>query len=186
MVQAAGTGAEGLRAMAAAAASGFAPANDPSLKFGTTAQDGHVRWTLKRNCSLSPRQSLWCLGMLCAACLGVAAVLWWFGARLVLPFAALEVAAVAVALWMYSRHAADRESIEWHDGRLTVEHRCGSKVERFEFAPGWVRVEPALGDGSLIELSARGRTVAVGRYVAAAQRPLLADEIRGVLRRMVP
>jgi uncharacterized membrane protein len=170
--------------MTATTASGFAPAGVQSLKFGM-AQDGHVRWTLKRNCSLSPRQSVGCLGILCGVCLGVGAAAWWLGARLVLPFAALEVAAVVLALWMYSRHAADRESIEWRDGRLTVEHHFGTKVERFEFAPGWVRVESAAGDGSLIELSARGRSVAVGRYVAAAQRPQLAEEIRRVMHRMV-
>jgi len=46
-----------------------------------------------------------------------------------------------------------------------------------------VRVEPELGDRSLIELSGQGRRIAVGRFVRPELRRQLADELRWALRR---
>jgi uncharacterized membrane protein len=93
------------------------------------------------------------------------------------------VAAIAAALLVYSRHASDRELIRLQPGRLTVEHVFGRHVERAEFAPAWVRVEPEHGDRSLIELSGQGQRIAVGRFVRPELRRQLADELRWALRR---
>jgi uncharacterized membrane protein len=119
---------------------------------------------------------------LCATSLAVAAFLWWQGARMVMPFAWLELGAVGIAMLAYSRHAADRERIALHANRLTVEHACGSKLERVEFQPQWVRVEPETRDGSLVELSGQGRKISVGRFVRPELRRQLADELRWALR----
>ena len=54
---------------------------------------------------------------------------------------------------------------------------------RVEFAPAWVRVEPAAGERSLIELSGEGQRVEVGRFVRPELRRALADELRAALRR---
>jgi uncharacterized membrane protein len=51
-----------------------------------------------------------------------------------------------------------------------------------EFRREWVRVEPKQGDNSLIEVSAQGQSIQVGRYVRPELRPLLAKEIRMALR----
>ena len=83
---------------------------------------------------------------------------------------------------VYASHACDSESIRLQGGRLTVEHACGSRVERVEFASQWVRVEPEHGDRSLIELSGQGQRIAVGRFVRPELRRQLADEIRSALR----
>ena len=100
-----------------------------------------------------------------------------------MPFAWAELAALAVALLVYARHAADSESIRLQPGRLTVEHACGRHVNRVEFAPAWVRVEPEHGDRSLIELSGQGQRISVGRFVRPELRRQLADELRWALRR---
>ena len=63
-----------------------------------------------------------------------------------------------------------------------VELENAGKLERAEFPREWVRVEPRAGDGSLIELSGRGKTVRVGRFLRPELRPLLAREIRMALR----
>ena len=68
-------------------------------------------------------------------------------------------------------------------GRLTVEHVAGRWVERVEFVPAWVRVEPKHGDGSLIELSGQGQRISIGRFVRPELRRQLADELRWALRR---
>lgn len=142
-----------------------------------------VQWQLRRNCSMAPTQLLAICFCLCLVSLGVAGFFWAQGATLVLPFASVEVVAVGVAIWAYARHAADNELIRLHAGRLVVECAHGRHTERAEFQPDWVRVEPAHGDGSLIELSGRGQKIAVGRFVRPELRRQLADELRWALRR---
>jgi uncharacterized membrane protein len=112
----------------------------------------------------------------------VGAFFWMQGATLVLPFAVLEVLALAIAVVVFAKHAADVERISLAGGRLVVELESGGKSERAEFAREWVRVEPQSGDGSLIHVSGQGQTVVVGRHVRADLRPLLAREIRQALR----
>jgi len=90
---------------------------------------------------------------------------------------------VGAAMLAYARHAADGESIALCGDRLTVEHATGNRVDRVEFRPQCVRVEPQEGDGSLVELSGQGRRVAVGRYVRPELRRQLADELRTALHR---
>lgn len=158
----------------------------PSFRFGRESGDAagewKVEWTLKRNCSLAPRQLLGFYVVLCGISFAVAAFWWWHGVRLVMPFAAIELLATGAAMLLYARHAADNESIALDPGRLTVEHASGSRVEHVEFQPMWVRVEPESGDGSLVELSGQGRRIAVGRYVRPELRRQLADELRMALR----
>jgi uncharacterized membrane protein len=158
-----------------------------ALRFGHessgAAGEWSVEWKLKRNCSMAPRQLLVWYSSLCALSLAVASYFWWLGARLVMPFAWLEMLALGAAMLMYARHAADNESIALHGDRLTIEHASGNRVERVEFQPWWVRVEPQDSDGSLIELSGQGHRVAVGRYVRPELRRQLADELRMALRR---
>ncbi|MEP7140198.1 MAG: DUF2244 domain-containing protein [Caldimonas sp.] len=159
----------------------FAPAA-PFLRFGGTV-DGATEWLLKRNCSISPRQLLGVFLTLCAVSLAIGAAFWSHGATLILPFAGAELCALAVALAVYARHAADQEKIVLRPDRLTVECSLGHRVIRVEFVPSWVRIEPAAGQGSLIELSGEGKRVAVGRFVRPELRRALADELRTALRR---
>jgi uncharacterized membrane protein len=63
-----------------------------------------------------------------------------------------------------------------------VELENAGRLQRAEFDRAWVRVEPSAGDGSLIEVSGRGQSVSVGRYVRPELRPALAREIRLALR----
>lgn len=166
----------------------FAPAS-PLLRFGGAADtggDGAIQWLLKRNCSISPAQLFGFFLTLCAVSLAIGAAFWSHGAPLILPFAGAELAALAVALLVYARHAADHEKMVLRPGRLTVECSLGRRVDRVEFAPAWVRVEPAAGERSLIELSGEGKRVEVGRFVRPELRRALADELRAALRRSTP
>ena len=142
-----------------------------------------MRWHLKRNCSFTPRQLLVVYLRLCACRLGIGGAFWIQGAPLVLPFAGAELLAVGAAIVIYARHAADSESLVLAPGRLSVACTLGRRIEQADFAPAWVRVEPAHGDGSLIELSGEGRHIAVGRFVRPELRRALADELRAALRR---
>jgi len=153
----------------------------PVFRFATI-QGQAVVWFLKRNCSVTPAQLGWVYASLCVVSLGIAAFFWAQGATLVLPFAWLELGAVGAALLVYARHAADGERICLEGRRLVVELETAGQLQRAEFDPQWVRVEPKSGGRSLIEVSAKGRSVSVGRFVRPELRPLLAQEIRSVLR----
>ncbi len=155
-----------------------------SFRFASVGStvDGPVQWLLKRNCSFAPGQLLGVYASLSVVSLAIAAGFWLRGAPLVMPFAGLELIAVGLAFLVYARHAADRETLRLEPGRLSVECAFGRRTDRAEFAPRWVRVEPLHGEGSLIELSGQGRTIAVGRFVRPELRRALADELRAALR----
>ena len=147
-----------------------------------TVQGQNIQWFLQRNCSVTPAQLGLLYVSLCVVSLGIGTAFWFQGATLVLPFAWVELFAVGAAFLVYSRHARDGERICLTGPQLVVELENGGKLERTEFRREWVRVEPQLGDGSLIELSGQGRSINVGRYVRPELRPALAQEIRMALR----
>ncbi|MDB5731805.1 MAG: hypothetical protein JWQ03_1700 [Variovorax sp.] len=151
------------------------------FRFATVSGQ-NIHWFLKRNCSVTPVQLCWLYVSLCMVSLGIAIILWFQGATLVLPFAWVELAAVGLAFVLYARHATDGEKIALEDGRLVVELENGGHYERAEFLPHQVRVEPQRSDRSLIEVSGQGRSVKVGRYVRPELRAALAREIRMALR----
>lgn len=153
----------------------------PVFRFATV-QGQAIVWFLKRNCSVTPAQLGWFYASLCVVSLGIAGFFWQQGATLILPFAWLELGAVGLAFLAYARHAADGERISLQDRRLVVELETAGQLQRTEFDPDWVRIEPRSGGRSLIEVSGKGRSVSVGRYVRPELRPLLAQEIRNALR----
>lgn len=144
-------------------------------------QGGGWLFELKRNVSMSPRQLFTAFAGLSLLSGIVAAAFWWNGVSMVVVFTAIELLAVSAALLIAARHAGDRELITLANRALAVEQRCGSKVDRATFRAEWVRVEPARGEGSLIELSGEGRSVRVGRYVRPELRVELAHELRRAL-----
>ena len=155
--------------------------SNPVFRFATV-QGQNIHWFLQRNCSVTPVQLAWLYVSLCVVSLGIGTVFWWHGATLVLPFAWIELVAVGAAFVVYARHAADGERISLQGRQLVVELENAGRLERAEFDREWVRVEPSAADRSLIEVSGRGRSVNVGRYVRPELRPALAREIRRALR----
>lgn len=155
--------------------------SNPVLRFATVSGQG-LHWLLKRNCSVTPTQLGWVYASLCVLSAGIAAFFWMLGAPMVMPFAGLELAAVGFAFLAYARHATDGERISLTEARLVVERETAGRLERAEFRREWVRVEPVVGDGSLIRVSAQGKSVEVGRFVRPELRPALATEIRRALR----
>lgn len=142
-----------------------------------------MRWIMRRNCSLAPRQVLQAYLLVCAVSLTIALMFAWSGATPVLWFAGVELTVLGLALLLYARHAADHETITLKNSTMSVEHHCGSRVDRAEFRAEWVRVEPLVGQGSLLELSGAGQKTLVGRYVRPEWRQSLAAELRQALRR---
>lgn len=151
------------------------------FRFATVSGQS-IHWFLRRNCSVTPAQLGWMYASICVVSLGIGTIFWMQGAKLILPFAWLEVLVVGIAFLVYSRHATDGERISLQDDRLVVELENAGRLERAEFRREWVRIEPKTGDHSLIEVSGQGRRVEVGRFVRPDLRPALARELRMALR----
>jgi uncharacterized membrane protein len=160
----------------------YATVSNSTFRFAVVSGQS-TDWILKRNCSVAPSQLGWLYVSLCVVSLGIGTAFWMQGALLVLPFAWIELAAVGVAFVLYARHATDGERIALTPDRLVIELENAGHRERTEFLPHQVRIEPQAGDRSLIEVSAAGRSVRVGRYVRPELRAALAREIRMALRR---
>ena len=146
--------------------------------------DWLAEWSLKRRCALSPRQMYRVYLGVSGASLLIAAGFWFIGASLVLPFAAIELAALGLAMLFYVRHAADRDLIAMKPSLVRVEQHRAGQVSRVDFNPRWIRVEPDQHDGSLVRLSGQGRSVVVGGFVSRDGRPQLAEEFRWALRHL--
>ncbi len=142
-----------------------------------------LQWLIKRNCSVTPRQLGGVYLSLCGVSLTIAGFFLWQGAPWVMAFAGLELVLVGVALLVFARHAGDRETLTLDDRSLQVEQCFGSRTERTEFTAEWLTVEPAAGQGSLVQLSGEGHTVRVGRFLRPELRAAFARELRLALRR---
>ncbi len=153
------------------------PAGTPWVfgrEIGAPGAPSALQWRLKRNCSITPRQLGLVYLSLCAVSLGIGAVFLATG---------VELLAVGLAMLFFARHAGDRETLTLVGQRLEVECCIGSRVERTDFAAEWLRVEPAAGQGSLVELSGQGQRLRVGRFLRPELRGAFARELRLALRR---
>lgn len=166
-----------------------APNPAPALsgwRFGSELpRDGHasvLQWVLKRNCSITPRQLGAVYLSLCLLAAFISAGFWMQGAPVVTLFAGIELLCVGIAMVVYARHAADCEVLTLAGRMLAVETRHGSRVEHKSFGAEWLTVEPARGQGSLVELSGRGQAVQVGRFLRPEMRAAFAQELRRAIR----
>lgn len=141
--------------------------------------DHAVGWTIKRNCSASPRQLALVFASMGAVSFAFGAAFAAWGLWLVLPFVGLEVLAVAAAFLVYGRHAADYERIELRDGVLTVRRVEGTRSSEWGARSAWTRVESEAGR---VYLVAHGARIEVGRHLTQQRRAALAQELRQTLR----
>ncbi|SIT36994.1 conserved hypothetical protein [Paraburkholderia ribeironis] len=140
-------------------------------------------WTMKRNCSLSPRQFVCLYVSLALFPLAIAFMLGLIGAWLVLPFTGIELLAVGIAFAVYARHAVDYERIRLFPNRLVIEQVSAEQHTQFEFNPRWVRIEPGATPRDQIKLVSRGQTIMIGQHLAQYQRAQFAGELRMWLAR---
>jgi uncharacterized membrane protein len=119
---------------------------------------------------------------LCCISLGIGLAFYMQGVRLVLPFAFVELFAVGTAFVVYARHATDMERIQLLGSLLDVEIEDGGRLQRTQFPREWVQLDLPAGPKALIAVSAKGKTVDIGRHVRPELRPALMQEIRRALK----
>ena len=140
-------------------------------------------WTMKRNCSVSPRQYVIFFASLALVSLAIAVLLWLNGAWLVLPFTGIELVVVGGAFAIHARHAVDYERIRLYPNRLVIEQVSADRLTQFEFNPRWVQIEPGATPRDHIKLVSRGQTIMIGQHLAQYRRAQFAGELRMWLRR---
>jgi len=138
--------------------------------------------TVKRNCSISPQALAVLLALIGGFAFAVGIAFALHGAWPILPFAGLEIAALAAAFYLNGRHAADYERIALEDGSLVVEVRDGERVTTHRFNPHWVQIDVNETPRDVrLALRSHGKALEIGRHLDAPGRERLAQEVRGRL-----
>jgi uncharacterized membrane protein len=148
----------------------------------TAASDSGLDLVFKRNCSISPRGLLCVLALVMFVSLGIAAGFALIGAWPILPFAGIEMLALAAAFYLNGLHAGDYERIALAEGRLRVETFEAGRIARHEFNPGWLRLdERRLGREVRLLLRSSGNEIEIGRHLDTERRASLAECLRRTL-----
>lgn len=148
----------------------------------TAVSEPGLDLTFKRNCSISPQDLLRVLVFAMCVSLGIALAFAYFGAWPVLPFAGIEMLALATAFYLNGRHAADYERVALAAGRFLVEASDAGRIERREFDPQWLRLdERRLGCELHLVLRSHGNEIEIGRHLDTERRASLAARLRRTL-----
>lgn len=140
-------------------------------------------WILKRNCSLTPRQSAAVYVLLCTGSFGIALLFLLQGVWVVLAFAFVEMAAVGWALLHYARHALDVERIALTEQALVVERIDAGRRSRFLLDPTRTRIAPPQPRvRKLIRLESPATCLEIGSYVSEPIRQQVAQELARAIR----
>lgn len=132
------------------------------------------------NRSLGPQARRWVLAGIAATILVIGAAAMAIGAWLVMPFAGLEIAVLALAFRLVAIHDADFERLEIGDHEVRVEARDAERVTRFVAHRPWARVVfRERGARCSLGLAYAGRVVPLGRLLSDEGRRRLAAKLRG-------
>jgi uncharacterized membrane protein len=141
-------------------------------------------WLLRRRAVLSQRQLALLFASVCAPTLLVAAAFLWWGYWHMLAYALLEMAALGACLRHHGRHAGDYDRIDISENGIVVEQRRADRHSRHHLDLWTARLMPPAREGDPICLDDRHhQTVALGRFVSAAESRRLTAELAQCLRR---
>jgi uncharacterized membrane protein len=139
----------------------------------------------RRNDSLGPRWRWSLFASLCVVSFGFALAFAAFGAWMVLPYSALEMAVLFCAFRWFERHASDWERLSVCGDRVIVERESAGVRSRHEFNRLWVRVELQAATFGTPRLSLRfaGRDLRFGDELPATERAGVARDLKRALAR---
>lgn len=127
-------------------------------------------WLMKRNCSFSPKQvGLFYLSIVSFSLL-VAGYFLLIGVWMIIIFTTIEILALTIALYVYSRHALDYEKITIVGKQLLVERSWGGKVELTEFNTVWTKLIHKKDGGRDLVLVSSAKELPIGYFVLANQQ----------------
>lgn len=144
-----------------------------------------VEFVCRRNCSIGPAALALVFGSMIALAFAFGIAFAWHGPWLILPFAGIELAAVAAAFLYCARHAADFERVTLAADEIRVETACGARRQTWSFQTAWTRlvVESKHPWSLRLFLVQSGRSVELGRHLGIERRTAFATALGGALRR---
>lgn len=145
---------------------------------------------LKPNCSLTPKAAITVIMFLAATSLLVAFGFMNIGAWLVLPFAGLELIAIAYAFYIVQLHASDFECITITEDSVVIEKRYYKTTTKTVFQRYWAQVnlrgeisEKTVNGKRGLFVGSHGKEVEFGeKFINNEQRALLARELKQKLK----
>ena len=140
------------------------------------------RFIVRPNRSLTPRQQRLFFLFMCTVVLGIAGAFAMRGFWPVLPFAGLEIAVLAYALWHCARSGTVTEVISVAPDRISVDKGRGDLARVWETPLAWaqVRLDDSGRDWypSRLVIRSHGKEVQLGGFLNEDERQRLAVELR--------
>ena len=138
-------------------------------------------WLMKRNCSFSPKQVGGFYISIVGFSLLVAGYFYLIGAWMILIFTSIEILAVTIALYIYTRHALDYEKITISGKQLLFERSWGGKIEQHEFNTIWTKLVRSDSTGKDLVLKTSAKEVPIGFFVGTNEREQFGKELERYL-----
>jgi uncharacterized membrane protein len=140
------------------------------------------RIELAPNCSLNAAGALLFFGSICLFSLIFSLIFVFHGFWPVLPFWALEMLGLGLALHASMRRAKYTQTVLITDSRISLVTRSRRGAQKQEFARHWAKVRlrsPQRRHGnSLLTIESHGRAYEVGNFLTEADRCRLAERLR--------
>jgi len=141
---------------------------------------------IRPNASLSPYWAGVFLASMCVVSFGIGGLFAAHGYWMVLPFAGLEMAALAAGLWVSLRHNGYREVVSVYDDRVVLEKGLGEPESCAEFPRAWTQVRledgPSRNSATRLMVSSGGRGCELGRCLTDGEKREVAGRLRQLLR----
>src|ERR1700737_4134120 len=141
-----------------------------------------LRIELKPNCSLKPAGAMLFFASTCLFSLGFALFFGFQGCWPVLPFWALEMLALGIALWLSMRRGKCSQTVLITDSQVSLVTHSPHGAQKQEFARHWAKVRlrspPRRHGTSQLTIESRGRAYEVGSFLTEEDRCQLAERLR--------
>src|SRR5882762_10938954 len=143
------------------------------------------RIELKPNCSLKPAGAILFFVATCLFSLGFALFFVFQGFWPVLPFWALEMLALGLALYASMRRGKYTQTVLITDSQISLVTRSRRGAQKQEFARHWAKVRlrspHTRHDPSRLMIESRGRAFEVGSFLTEEERCRLAKRLRNLV-----
>lgn len=145
------------------------------------AESAEKRLVIQPNASLSLEWAGVFLASMCAVSFGIAGLFAWQGYWMVLPFAGLEMAALAAGLYWSLRANRYREVVSVTPDRVVIEAGRRGPEQHWEFARAWTRVRlltgPYRNSPTRISVGSHGRACILGACLNEEERERVAARL---------
>ena len=143
------------------------------------------RIELAPNCSLKPAGALLFFGSTCLFSLAFALVFVFQGLWPVLPFWALEMLVLGLALRASMRRGKYTQTVLITDSQISLVTHSRHGAQKQEFARHWAKVRlrspPRRNSVSQLTIESRGQAFEVGSFLTDEERSVLAERLRNLV-----